>query len=818
MARWLQVVGILMLVLAILVGYIQSTLKYSLVFYIPGYFGKMLIKTAPYEEIVWKESSLHLYRSCSSSSSDSGFACPTTRVQEVVVARQESLNADGTDGRTVGVKQPTDKNNNKPTKFSSKYKTETAESKPNIILIIADDLGINDLYGGVGVDTPNIARLRDRGVTLTSAYAGHATCSPSRAAIMTGRSGARFGFELTAIPTIMARFIGTSSVQAKAQVIDAKSHPHNNSLTTSTVESVSDTDTRIYPTPIFNAQYLPQMPPYTDMVLPLSEVLLSDLLVDLGSEEEGEGDNGKGDRVATRVAISPAARLLRSRGIVAHPSHNNNTNSGGHVQSGIAGTGGYDTAYIGKWHLGESVGARPHDRGYQESLAFLKGASLYAPRNDPDVFTLAVGDVQDDFLLYNLGNYIHLNDETRFKAPYYMTDYLADEAVKVVNTKTEAPFFLTVAFNAPHTPLQAKRSDFDSPLLSHISNEKQRVYASMIKALDDGIGKILNAVELSKNADNTLIVFTSDNGAPYYVGLGNNKPYRGGKYNFFEGGLRVPFLFSWPAGNITPQSMYTATTSHMDIFTTLAAAAGVDVESLAREKIYDGVNLLPYITGVDNKDDSIDITSNINSQSGSTTSSTTSTGHTSSATTVATVATVATVHDSLFWRSGQYVSMLSLITNKTTSPSTTNTSTPTIAKYKLSVSEHPDRMFLYDLCIDPTEQHTLISKHLPWSTVRDTVTACTLGEIRRRPEGLVQCRRLLCAHVQADHTTSPANMEENSCAHAELYCELVEKLCEMNNEQPKALWPPLIEAPIGIDDAGPEQHFSTDRDYVYWAN
>ena len=120
-----------------------------------------------------------------------------------------------------------------------------------------------------------------------------------------------------------------------------------------------------------------------------------------------------------------------------------------------------------------------------------------------------------------------------------MTDYLTDQALAGIRANRNRPFFMYLAYNAPHTPLQALKSDYDA--LSHITNHRERVYAAMVVALDRGVGRIMNELKAQGLDDNTLVVFSSDNGGANYVGLPHiNKPFRGWKLTFFEGGIRVP--------------------------------------------------------------------------------------------------------------------------------------------------------------------------------------------------------------------------------------------------------------------------------------
>jgi arylsulfatase A-like enzyme len=130
--------------------------------------------------------------------------------------------------------------------------------------------------------------------------------------------------------------------------------------------------------------------------------------------------------------------------------------------------------------------------------------------------------------------------------------------------------------------------------LSGIENHRLRIYAAMIRSLDRGVGTVLKAVKDAGIEDNTLIIFTSDNGGANYIGLPDiNKPFRGWKMTFFEGGIRVPFLAKWPA-KFAKGTTFAGAAGHVDIFATAAAAAGAEMPT---DREMDGVNLVPFITG-----------------------------------------------------------------------------------------------------------------------------------------------------------------------------------------------------------------------------
>jgi arylsulfatase A-like enzyme len=485
---------------------------------------------------------------------------------------------------------------------------------PNIIVIVADDLGYNDisLHGGIAngrVQTPNIDALAREGVQVDAGYTANATCSPSRAAIMTGRYASRFGFEFTSAPVAFSRYLSHGGQDALRQ-------------------------------PIFHEERVGDVPPVETLGLPPEEVTIAEHL----------------------------------RGA------------------------GYHTIHIGKWHLGESADLRPEAQGFDESLGFMMGAGMYLPRNDEGVVNAYLPfDPIDRFLWANLPYAVQFNGGQRFRPDGYITDYFTDEAVAAIEANRNRPFFMYLAYNAPHTPLQASRADYDA--LSDIEDHTERVYGAMVLALDRGVGRVMQALRENGLDENTLVIFTSDNGGAWYVGLPNlNRPYRGWKATFFEGGIRTPFFARWPArlpagGHVAGPAM------HIDIFATAAAAAGV----APRHEI-DGVNLLPFLSGEEN----------------------------------------AAPHQALFWRSGPYRAVR-------------------YGDWKLQVSETPDRVWLFNLRDDPTEQRDVASEH---------------------PERVAELRAMIEAQ---------------------------------NEGAPPPLWPALLEGPVRID-VPLNAPWSEDQEYVYWSN
>ncbi len=381
---------------------------------------------------------------------------------------------------------------------------------PNIILIVADDLGINDLTStGTGVangaaPTPAIDSLARDGISFTNGYAGNATCSPSRAAMMTGRYPTRFGFEFTSAPVAFARNIKRIGGHGPIP-------------------------------PIFYEERVADMPPVEDLGLPPGEVTL--------------------------------AETLKSAG--------------------------YRTLHIGKWHLGESKGLRPEDQGFDDTLGFYAGGAMFMPANDPNVVNSKQDfDPIDRFLWANLPYSVRFNGSKPFHPKGYLTDYFGDEAVSAIRANKDRPFFLYLAFNAPHTPLQALKSDYDA--LSAIKDHRLRVYAAMIVAMDRNVEKVLAELKAQGLEGDTIVIFTSDNGGANYIGLPEiNKPYRGFKATFFEGGVRVPFFVRWP-GQIQPGTTSPVRAMHFDIFATAATAARAPAASPG---VLDGADLLTLAKG-----------------------------------------------------------------------------------------------------------------------------------------------------------------------------------------------------------------------------
>ena len=390
---------------------------------------------------------------------------------------------------------------------------ETENRPPNIILIVADDLGYNDIStfgGGVteGFKTPGIDRLAEEGVVFSQAYSGASTCAPSRAMLMTGRYPTRTGFEFTPTPAGMARAVSTVA---------------------STVETSST------PPSYYDADVESAHPSYEEKGLLTGELTIAEVLRDSD----------------------------------------------------------YYTAHIGKWHLGRENGMGPNAQGFDDSLLMTSG--LYLPEDHPDVVNAKLDFDPIDRFLWAAMRYAASFNTTSgdvFEPGGYLTDYWTDESVKVIRNNKDRPFFLYLAHWGPHTPLQATRADYEA--VGDIRPHRKRVYAAMIRAVDRSVSRILDTLEEEGIADNTMVVFTSDNGGAGYIGLpGVNQPFRGWKITMFEGGIRVPLFMKWPA-KLDAGTVVETPTAHIDVMPTIAAAAGAVIpETVA----IDGVPLLDLAQG-----------------------------------------------------------------------------------------------------------------------------------------------------------------------------------------------------------------------------
>jgi len=245
---------------------------------------------------------------------------------------------------------------------------------------------------------------------------------------------------------------------------------------------------------------------------------------------------------------------------------------------------GYQSGIIGKWHLGAHPDLHPLKRWFNEFFGHLGGGHCYFPEELTLQITDQAKSETDSYKLWIM------RDQTAVKTTHYLTDEFSDEAVRFVERHKAEPFFLYLAYNAPHSPQQA--SEKYLARFPDIKNEKRRTYAAMVSAVDDGVGRVLGKLRELDLDQNTLVVYLSDNGGPSDNGS-DNHPLRGGKGSPWEGGIRVPFAAQWP-GHIPNGLIYANPIISLDIFATIAALAKAPVDPA---RPLDGVNLIPYLTG-----------------------------------------------------------------------------------------------------------------------------------------------------------------------------------------------------------------------------
>jgi len=439
-----------------------------------------------------------------------------------------------------------------------------ADNDPNIILILVDDLGFNDIsfYGGGvfggNISTPHIDSIAHNGVSFLNAYTGHATCAPSRAALMTGRYATRVGFEFTPTHPGYVKILGTSPKALRKGIY----HKH-------LAEGLS-TD---------------------NMTLPLSEVTMAQALADVG----------------------------------------------------------YRTLMLGKWHLGDTDETKPIRRGFHETLGFnLLSRSL--PPGHTDAVDFRLDDMLDKFCWANVQYAVSKDGVGRMEPEGYLTDYFAEEASRAIEANRYRKFFMYMSFLAPHTPLQAHKKYYDQ--LAHIEDELTRVYGAIILALDNAVGRILRSLKDTGLEDNTMVIFTNDNGAPNWImRMDVNRPYRGWKGTLFEGGIRTPLFMQWPrvipAGTVRSHPV-----SHIDLFPTILSSTADGRAALSsREGELDGVNLLPYVTTLETP-------------------------------------STPPPHETLYWRSGHYSALRR-------------------GEWKVQVAGNPNKKWLFNLKEDPAEHNNL---------------------------------------------------------------------------------------------------------------
>lgn len=385
-----------------------------------------------------------------------------------------------------------------PCIWVASWVAHSSAAPPNIVILLADDLGYGELgcQGNSQIPTPHIDGIAESGVRFTSGYVTSAYCSASRAGLMTGRYQARFGYD------------------------------HNPTGARNEIPGVG---------------------------LPTSEKTLADRL------------------------------------------------------SGV----GYATALIGKWHLGGTAPFHPLRRGFDEFFGFTheghyfvqppyRGVTTMLRRRTLPPGTEGSRWISADgklILTSHMGNsepdYDANNPLVRQSQPVeeheYLTDALTREAVDFIDRHKERPFFLYLAYNAVHSPLQG--ADAYMEKFASIEDPHRRIFAAMLSNLDDSVGTVLAKLKEDDQLENTIVFFFSDNGGPTRELTSSNLPLRGGKGQVYEGGLRVPFLCQWP-GKIAPAQTVDTPVISLDVTATSLHVAGAKPSANA-----DGQNLLPLVTG-----------------------------------------------------------------------------------------------------------------------------------------------------------------------------------------------------------------------------
>jgi len=270
---------------------------------------------------------------------------------------------------------------------------------------------------------------------------------------------------------------------------------------------------------------------------------------------------------------------------------------------------GYTTGVIGKWHLGGTAAFHPLRHGFDEFFGFTHEGHFFVPPPWKGVTTMlrrkalpgsgkgrwvgGRGLVYTDHMGHDEPAYDANNPIIRGGQPVVETAYLTDaftrEAVDFIKRHDDKPFFLYLAYNAVHSPLQGP--DASMAKFAHIDDLHRRIFAAMLSNLDDSVGQVLEQLRRSGLEDNTLVFFLSDNGGPTRELTSSNLPLRGEKGQMYEGGIRVPYMMQWK-GRLPAGAVFQHPVSSLDIFATAAAAAALQVPEGV-----EGVDLLPYITG-----------------------------------------------------------------------------------------------------------------------------------------------------------------------------------------------------------------------------
>jgi arylsulfatase A-like enzyme len=342
------------------------------------------------------------------------------------------------------------------------------QSHPNVLFILADDLGWGDLscYGRPDYRTPNLDHLATEGTRFTHAYSASPVCTPTRCAFMTGQYPARH---------------------------------------------------------------------------------------QIGLREPLRERKTEGGRVGLTPGFPTVASLLGARG--------------------------YETALVGKWHLGYLPKYSPLKSGFDEFYGIMSGAGDYFKHED----------------MTGTRDFFQNEDPIPPERTGYMTDLLTERAIEFLKRRRTKPFYLSLHYTAPHWPWEGP-SDLESSRTVRRGYDEFRgggsfkIYAEMMRSMDAGIGKVLQALHDARLAGDTLVIFTSDNGGERFS---YNWPFRGEKGKLLEGGIRVPAIVRWPGvvpgGRVTEQVAIT-----MDWTATILAASGAKPDGAAQHKL-DGMDLLPVL-------------------------------------------------------------------------------------------------------------------------------------------------------------------------------------------------------------------------------
>ncbi|MDO7172446.1 arylsulfatase [Mariniflexile sp. AS56] len=253
---------------------------------------------------------------------------------------------------------------------------------------------------------------------------------------------------------------------------------------------------------------------------------------------------------------------------------------------------GYKTGMFGKWHLGDNHPFAPQDRGFEET--FYHGGGGVG--QTPDYWN---NDYFDD---------TYYRNGTPEKVEGYCTDVWFNEAIKFIENKKDNPFLCYLSLNAPHSPFNVPQEYYDLYKDEESLLETQKRFYGMITNVDDNFDRLLNKLEELKIADNTIVIFTTDNGTSngYKVDEetgavhGYNAGMRGTKASEYEGGHRVPFIIRWPNGKLEAGKSLSDLTAHVDLLPTLTSLAGID---FASDKVMDGTDISSYLIGASKIED-----------------------------------------------------------------------------------------------------------------------------------------------------------------------------------------------------------------------